>query len=100
VLARALRATRARSRSTARAAATRAAPTAIRAICQPCMPPPVVIYTGAVVAPPCSSGGGTRMAKAAGATVSISRAPARVAAAGKMRWKCFMMFSLIDIVEQ
>src|SRR5690242_6548193 len=89
-----LRAAQTRSSRTARAAPARAAPAAIRVICQPGMPPPVM--RGTPVAAPLvqQSGGGTGCAKAAGAVVRASTAPARAATAAKMRRRCFMMLSL------
>ena len=88
VVACALRADQARSRSTATAAAARAAAAAIRAICQPDMPPPAMVWTwdGVCTGPAFSPGGGTRTASAAGdAAVNANSAPASVARAVKVR---------------
>jgi hypothetical protein len=51
----------------ATAAPARAAPTAIRVICQPGMPPPVMTVTGVLAPVTQQSGGGSGFAKAAGA---------------------------------
>jgi hypothetical protein len=77
-----------RSRSTAAAAAASAAPTAIRATCQPAMPP--VVITPVVAAgtgargmvPP--SPYGTGFAKAAVAAAAEASRPAMTAARGQM----------------
>ena len=83
------RAASTRSRNTAAMAVTRAAPTAIRMICQPGMPPTVTTGaagagTGASGAPP----GGSRTrscAEAAGTTADASRAQVTAARAAASR---------------
>jgi hypothetical protein len=86
VVACALRAALARS---SRMAAARAAPAAaIRAICQPGMPPTTMVWTwvGACAGPAVPPGGGTRMASAAGVSaMSASSPPASVARVVRMR---------------
>ena len=63
---------RERSRNTAAVAATKAAATAIRVICQPGMPPPVMTVTEPVAAPLVQqSAGGRGCAKAAGAVARV-----------------------------
>ena len=98
------RAVRARSASTAAAAAIRAATTAIRAICQPGMPPTttvwtstggVVVPTGEIVTPDPDPGGGTCVANA-GVAPNATRAPASPASAAgnrRMRLRGLMTIS-------
>src|SRR6478735_5866803 len=87
------RALRDRSASTATAAANGAATTAIRAICQPGMPPTTTVWTstgggvvptGEVVTPDPDPGGGTCMANA-GVAPNATRAPASPASAAANR---------------
>src|SRR5690348_5406431 len=75
----------------ATAAPARAAPAAIRVICQPGMPPPVTKVTPVAAPLVQQSGGGSGPAKAAGAVARASTVPASVATAAKMRRRCFMV---------
>jgi hypothetical protein len=75
------RAVRARSRRTASTAVSSAAPAAIRAICQPGMPP-VWITTGGVTPGGAAGSGGGKVARAAGA--AAAKASAAVASPARM----------------
>ena len=97
---------RARSRSTAAAAASSAAPAAITAICQPAMPPTMMVWLtvagGVPVAGPPPSGAGNRfvLAKAAGASGTEPRsAAANAARVALMRRMRFMMVLPVLLVR-
>jgi hypothetical protein len=94
------RVARARSSSTAKVAASRADPTAIRAICQPGMPPATTMWTagarccGTTADPPLPPAG-TSIANAgvvANATTAAA-SPARTQAIRRMCWMGFMTIS-------
>src|SRR5215831_4264678 len=107
VVAWVLRAAQTRSASMATAAAARAAPAAIRAICQPGMPPMTTVWAGTGTGAWCtgwwmcpgSGGGRWPEARAAGAAVAnASRAPARAARAAARRRIRVMVSSRMWVV--